>query len=163
MSYLQTVVSLHNLTEEQNKLLLNAEFLKDARLAFDLFDKNGDGQITIAEIQDIFAHQKDHRSNEEVLAMVKEFDKDGDNQLSFEEFAVMLILSQDETKDNIEAFRLFDTNGDGFIDFKEFQDAYIRFGYGITEAEARAKFDSADANKDGQINFAEFQAILNPQ
>jgi len=71
------------LTAASNKEKLLTE--KNLRFAFNMFDKNQDGQISKAELKAVFetAEQKDEDLWNEVF---NEVDTDGDGDISFEEF-----------------------------------------------------------------------------
>lgn len=51
------------------------------------------------------------------------------------------------------AFRVFDQNGDGFIDVKELQNAMKNLGEPLTDKELTDMMKEADMDKDGKINY----------
>lgn len=63
--------------------ITSSEKLKEA---FKIFDKDGDGQITVAEIKEVLGG-----SDEMVAEIVRSADLDGDGQISFPEFAQMMV------------------------------------------------------------------------
>ncbi|CAK5030613.1 unnamed protein product [Meloidogyne enterolobii] len=56
------------------------------RLAFRVFDKDGNGYITAQEFRHFMTTMGEKFSEEEVDEIIKEFDKDGDEQIDYEEF-----------------------------------------------------------------------------
>ena len=59
------------------------------RMAFNEFDKNGDGFITTKEFKDVMRRQKGRYfgiGENQLDAMVKSYDKDGDGKIDYEEF-----------------------------------------------------------------------------
>ena len=59
------------------------------RAAFALFDKDGGGTIEAAEIAAILGH--DINSNDELWReVINEVDQNGDGQIDFEEFQIMM-------------------------------------------------------------------------
>lgn len=56
------------------------------RLAFRVFDKDGNGYITAQEFKHFMTTMGEKFSEEEVDEIIKEFDKDGDEQIDYEEF-----------------------------------------------------------------------------
>ena len=57
-------------------------------IAFKMFDKNGDGKISVKELKQVFNSSiLSNRSDKEVWEqLISEIDKDGDNEISQEEF-----------------------------------------------------------------------------
>ena len=64
--------------------ILSDTFMKHT---FDFFDKDRSGAISISEMQEIF---KGTVSDEMILKMVQEVDIDGNQEISYEEFKIML-------------------------------------------------------------------------
>lgn len=54
------------------------------------------------------------------------------------------------------AFKLFDSNGDGRIDLKEFEAVIRAVGFNPTDEQIRTTFEQFDRNADGEIDFEEF-------
>lgn len=142
-------------------LTLIARQLKDEELAelketFIALDTNKDGMLSHQELSDGMAkHKVDLPADmEEVL---KNLDTDGSGKVDYTEFiAATLNVSQYMRKEILwAAFRSFDTDGDGFISTKEFQDL-------LQENEQLAKeiIKEVDANSDGKISFEEFEKML---
>ena len=68
--------------------MLSKEKLK---AAFDLFDENGNGSISFAEVKKLL-DAKGSSNNELYLEMIQEMDIDGDGEISFPEFEKMMEL-----------------------------------------------------------------------
>ena len=70
------------------------------KIGFNLFDKNGSGEIELYEFAGIMAKNlKDYIHDEEVwVQIVKEADADGNGQMDFEEFKDMMTNIQDNYK-----------------------------------------------------------------
>ncbi|KAG0295484.1 calmodulin-like 3 [Dissophora globulifera] len=58
--------------------------------AFNTFDIDGDGYITKDELRKAMKHQGEDLSEEEINQMMREADKNGDEKISREEFAMMM-------------------------------------------------------------------------
>ena len=54
--------------------------------AFKKFDTDGNGYISVRELNDILTRMGRHLSRNEVEGMIKSLDTSGDGKLSFEEF-----------------------------------------------------------------------------
>ena len=63
---------------------------KKLQMAFKMFDKDGGGTITIDEIQEAINFDNS-LSEEDLLKIAKEVDVNGDGEISFEEFASMML------------------------------------------------------------------------
>lgn len=62
----------------------------DLRSAFADLDRNHDGQLSVAELKRALRALGDHHSDEDIDALVHKADKDGDGQVSFEEFVTLM-------------------------------------------------------------------------
>ena len=57
-------------------------------------------------------------------------------------------------------WRLFDQNGDGFIDAVELTAVLRKLGIEANDAEIQEMIEVADLNGDGKVDFTEFKLIL---
>lgn len=65
-----------------------------AREAFNMFDKDGNGQITADELRQLMRKLGESLSGKEIEMMIEEADADGDGQINFEEFAKLLLYNK---------------------------------------------------------------------
>ena len=114
--------------------------------------------------------------------MVNEVDKDGTGSIDFPEFLTMMSLkiNEENAEEELrEAFKVFDGDGNGYIDRKELG-LMMRFsGETLTEAEIQVGaniqleydldnilikmiIEEADSNKDGLIDYTEFYKMMQP-
>lgn len=70
---------------DKNKVLSEKKIVA----AFKLFDKDKNGKISIDEFQDVFQH--DNILSNNWIEMIKEVDLNGDGEISFEEFKILLM------------------------------------------------------------------------
>ena len=69
--------------------------------------------------------------------------------------------SADGYEEILEAFKEYDTNGDGFITTEEMKDVISKSTYvSDKDAEVRKCIEDMDANRDGKISYAEFLVKL---
>tara|TARA_B110001452_G_C15098710_1_gene383131 strand:+ start:142 stop:648 length:507 start_codon:yes stop_codon:yes gene_type:complete len=60
---------------------------EELRKAFELFDEDGSGRITLRNMRRIARELGENLSDDELQAMIEEFDTDQDGEISLEEFA----------------------------------------------------------------------------
>merc|ERR1719391_1341482 len=164
--------------------------------AFKQFDTDNDGAISRAEVMEGMRRSGRNFTAEEIDALFILADADNNGQIDFPEFALIMIPTAPErimklrrnyaSKAAVEAaFKQFDTNHDGAIDFngdgevssQEFvtllypggapaapaggnANALIAKFRGMyrTVDDVRSAFNKYDANKDGNISRGELQA-----
>ena len=69
---------------------ISAEQLNEYQEAFQLFDKNGDGTITVTELGTVMKSLGNNPTDAELQDMIDECDADGNGTLEFEEFCNMM-------------------------------------------------------------------------
>ncbi|XP_060047201.1 calmodulin-1-like [Erinaceus europaeus] len=63
---------------------------EEIREAFCVFDKDGNGYISAAELRHMMTNLGEKLTDEEVDEMIREADIDGDGQVNYEEFVQMM-------------------------------------------------------------------------
>lgn len=61
----------------------------------------------------------------------------------------------------MEAFKVFDKDGNGVISSRELKHVMANLGEILSEAEVEAMINEADIDGDGCINYAEFFSMVN--
>jgi calmodulin len=64
---------------------------KELKEAFKIFDKDGNGFISAAELRHVMTNLGEKLTDEEVDQMIKEADTNGDGQVDYNEFARMMV------------------------------------------------------------------------
>ena len=59
--------------------------------AFKVFDKDGNGFISAAELRHVMTNLGEKLTDEEVDEMIREADVDGDGQVNYDEFVKMMM------------------------------------------------------------------------
>lgn len=100
-------------------------------------------------------------SVDEMRRVFSRFDSDKDGKISQTEYKVVLrALGQERAIEDVpKIFKAVDLDGDGFIDFREFIDAYKRSG-GIRSSDIQNAFWTFDLNGDGKISAEEVMSVL---
>ena len=63
---------------------------EELKEAFDVFDRDGNGQISASELRQVMIHLVEKLTDEEIDEMIGEADLDGDDHMNFEEFVRMM-------------------------------------------------------------------------
>lgn len=64
---------------------------EEIKVAFRVFDKDGNGYISGAELRQVMTNLGEALTDEEIEEMIGEADIDGDNQVNYEEFVKMMM------------------------------------------------------------------------
>lgn len=137
--------------------------LKEFREAFDLFDKNKDGSITAKELSNVMKSLNHHATDQEVQEMIAEVDTDGNGRVDFEEFVSLMNRRTKETdteEEVINAFRVFDKEGNDTISSSELRHIMTTIGDKLTDEEVEEMIREADVDGDGYINYVEFVRMM---
>ena len=140
--------------------------LNEVKKGFQNLDKNNDGMISKQEMAAAGL------SGQEVEAIFKLGDANGDGEIDMEEFigvmcpsatAVVFKISQafKGKEGAARAFQEIDVNGDGLISKQEMSSASIS-GSRLSKTEVDAIFRLGDVNGDGEIDLEEFLAVMVP-
>lgn len=130
------------------------------RDAFALFDKRGDGKIDSDQIGDVLRALNLNPSQAEVLKIVQEIDPKGSKRVTFEEFLPCFIScshkkEQGSMEDFIEGLRVFDKDGNGFINSAELRHVLTSLGEKLTDDEVDLLLQGIEDGQ-GQVNYEEF-------
>lgn len=132
--------------------------------AFDEFDKDGSGTITTKELLPVLRSIGQNPSEDEILSLVIEYDVNGDGTIDFDEFIEMMIKHTLETVDQTaeikEAFKMFDRDGNGYIDMKELRMVITRIGQPLSPADADELMREADLDGNGKLDYTEFARMI---
>ncbi|PKA60291.1 Calcium-binding protein CML42 [Apostasia shenzhenica] len=147
------------------------------RRVFDLFDHNGDGEITADEFCLAMDRLGLGADPAELCSLVASFIQPGRLGLDFEDFCSLHLSLGDalfgpadggardeaaEEEDMREAFRVFDEDRDGYISAKELQTVLGKLGLAEGRCLNRVQemIGSVDQDSDGRVDFFEFKGMM---
>merc|ERR1712176_1003266 len=99
----------------------------------------------------------------ELQDMINEVDADGNGTIDFPEFLSLMARKMKDTdteEELIEAFKVFDRDGNGFISPAELRHVMTNLGEKLTDEEIDEMMHEADADASGQINYEEFVKFM---
>uniref|UniRef100_A0A0D9X2Z7 EF-hand domain-containing protein n=1 Tax=Leersia perrieri TaxID=77586 RepID=A0A0D9X2Z7_9ORYZ len=155
------------------------------RRVFDLFDRNGDGEITVDELAQALDALGLDADRAGLAATVGAYVPDGAAGLRFDDFESLHRALGDalfgaidvpgddgdsspgageegEEEEMKEAFRVFDVDGDGFISAAELQTVLKKLGMpeAGSLATVREMICNVDRDSDGRVDFGEFKCMM---
>ncbi|XP_029409979.1 calmodulin-like [Nannospalax galili] len=142
---------------------LTEEQIEEFKVAFSIFDKDGDGTITTKELGIVLKSLGQNPTEAELQDMIDEVDADGKGTIDFPEFLTMMAremkvtYSEEEIR---EAFRVFDRDENGFISGTELYHIITVLGEKITEEEVNEAIQEADIDGDGLVSYEEFIQMM---
>jgi len=139
---------------------LSQEQFDEINRAFCVFDQDGNGKISKAELTNVVKWLGTTTTDADLDVMMSSADLDGSGYIEFNEFLPLIAKefrsSKKTNKEVQEAFRCFDQNGDGVITAREFREAVGKMGQNLSEQEVAQFMKSVDKDGDGVITFEEF-------
>ncbi len=140
---------------------LTAEQLGELREAFALFDKNGDGTISKDELAAVLVSLGEAAEPDDVQMMLESVDANADGVIDFDEFVALMQVhfyedGPSEAEELRQAFRVFDRNGDGFIEPEELRSAFLNLGERLSDGQLEEMIRAADKDGNGKIDYEEF-------
>ncbi|KAL5271755.1 hypothetical protein ACHWQZ_G000080 [Mnemiopsis leidyi] len=133
------------------------------REAFAMFDKDGDGSISVAELGHVMRSLGQNPTDHELTEMIREADDDNNGSVDFEEFLLLMSKKMsmlDIDQELLEAFSVFDKDGNGFIDQDELTNVLASLGEDLDEEQVKEMMRQADKDGDGLVSFEEFKDIM---
>ncbi|KAK5644319.1 hypothetical protein RI129_005619 [Pyrocoelia pectoralis] len=156
------------LEELSSKLELHKDQLILLQQTFVAFDVDKKGYIDIemiGQILDMLGHQL---TSDELQAIVREIDEDGNGELSFEEFAHLsarfLVEEEEDTeailKELKDAFRMYDKEGLGFISTDLLREILKELDEKMTKEDLDQMIEEIDIDGSGTVDWDEFKAMM---
>ena len=148
---------------DSNDQILSDEKISEINETFKIFDKDKDGYITTKELGDVMKGLGQNPSEAELQNLINEVDIEGNGTIDLKEFIGLMAKKMKEPENEeeiIEAFKVFDKDGNGLISSDELLHVMTSLGDNLTIEEVEELIKDADLDKDGYINYAEFVKLL---
>ena len=143
---------------------LSAEQIEEFREAFQIFDADNSGSIGTDELREVLKSLGQHPSDEELDEMILEVDTDGNGVLEFNEFLTLMatkIRSADTEEELVEAFKIFDRDGDQLLNKEDLKKTFEMIGDNWTDEDITEMIKLVDPeSSEGRINFTEFCKMM---
>ena len=135
---------------DSNDQIISEEKITEFKEAFNIFDKDKDGYITTKELGDIMKNLGQSPSEAELQDMINEF------------IGIMArkMRDSDSEEELIEAFKIFDRDGNGLISSDELLHVMVSLGENTNLEEIEELIKEADLDGDGFINYEEFVKLI---
>merc|ERR1712187_308784 len=142
---------------------LSADEVQEVKDAFDLFDTDSSGAVSVQELVDAMQSLGLEQKNEAVFNMIKEIDTDGSGELEFTEWLEMMTarLSDKTPRSEIErVFKLFDDDRTGEISLANLKRVANELGEEVSNEELQEMVMRNDVDKDGAWSLDDFYAVM---
>jgi calmodulin len=143
--------------------LLTDEQIAEFKEAFSLFDRDGDGHITTKELGTVMRSLGQNPDERELQDLINDIDADGNGNIDFPEFLSLMAKKMKDTdteEELIEAFKVFDTEGNGVISAMRLRELMETLGTKLPCSEVDEMIQEADINRDGRINYVDLVRLM---
>jgi centrin-1 len=146
---------------------LTADEVLEIKEAFDLFDSDGSGSISVDELKQALRNLGIDARNQTLSNMMNDLDKNNDQNIDFDEFIDMMTAKMSDTdnrEDLLKVFNLFlgedaGTRNDK-IKIQHLRRVAKELNEAMSEDELNEMIARADLDKDGAVSFDEFFSIM---
>lgn len=132
----------------------------DVHRIFRKLDKNGDGFITIEQLNWLLEKIGCTTTLEDLQRIGSPTYLDSIDFFFFYDYFVNIKNLDNRDKDLAEAFKVFDLNDDGFISRDELRTVLSRFGLWDGDGDCENMIRVYDTNSDGLLDFEEFKTMM---
>ncbi|XP_038687621.1 probable calcium-binding protein CML26 [Tripterygium wilfordii] len=127
---------------------------------FNRFDANGDGKISLSELDDVMKAMGSSYSMSELERVMEDIDSDKDGFISLPEFAHLCRTTSNPAQELRYAFDLYDQDKNGLISSSELHLVLNRLGIKCSVDDCVKMIRSVDSDGDGNVNFQEFEKMM---
>ncbi|KIA75947.1 calmodulin [Aspergillus ustus] len=143
--------------------LLTPDQIAQFREVFNVFDKDGTGDITAAELGEVMRSLGQNPTETELQDIIDELDVDRTGTIDFDEFLILMsrkVKDSDPEAELRSAFAVFDQDNSGTISADELRRVLRSIGDDISDADVDEMLKIADVNGDGSIDYEEFVKLM---
>ncbi|KAH7278630.1 hypothetical protein KP509_38G049700 [Ceratopteris richardii] len=136
---------------------------QEIREAFDLFDTDNSGTIDAKELQVAMSALGFMATDEEVLQMIEDIDKDKNGFIDYDEFLQMMTEKMGERDSRGEirnTYKLFVRESNGKITFERLKSLANELNEKFTDDELWEMIQVADQNGDDEVDENEFVEVM---
>ncbi|CAD8108658.1 unnamed protein product [Paramecium primaurelia] len=134
--------------------------LEDLQKSFQILDKNKDGVLSKAELVEGYTKvlKSKEQAEEYVEKIISKLDKNQSGVIEFNEFLMAAINEEKiiSIKKVEQAFKIFDSDGDGFISRQEIEEVMGELNTDVW----KLFLNETDGNNDGKISQEEFSKLI---
>ena len=130
------------------------EEIIEIKECFDLFDADKTGEIDPNELKNCMNCLGLSGKSDTINKMLEDIDINKDGKIDFSEFLDLMTakMTERDSKDDIKkVFKLFDSEGKGFIDISCLRRVAKELGENMDENELNEMIDRADTDNDGAL------------
>ena len=141
------------------KLDIPEDKVAEYKEAFDMFDRNKTGTLSIGDITKIMKNFGYPMTKEEARGMISNVDASGDGEVDFEEFVMLMEKQVHNLSDDpvLLSFRDFDKNDDGKITNREFKYILNHVGENtFSEEEVEGLFKDCGLKEEDELEYEDF-------
>ncbi|CAF0860132.1 unnamed protein product [Adineta ricciae] len=142
---------------------LSIQQMEELRGAFNLFDRDRNGAISLAELKQVLIALNFQPTEKLLGKIMKEMDTDGNGSVEFDEFVKVMrkVYERNFTDEEMrKAFACFDVDNSGYITVNELREVLGRLNHNVTEYRINEVLGEIDTDHDGKISFDEFARML---
>jgi calmodulin len=154
----KTTKLLHNTLF--NISLLDQSHIESLRIAYNLMDKDGSGEIDPGELRAVVNKFDTQITEDELDDMIAEADEFGDGEIDFTEFVAFMSESITKKKDcegfMKRVFDYFDTEGNELIGLEGLKEMMNDNGEKINDQELANMMEEGAFVNEGKLNFIDF-------
>eukprot|EP01065_Artemidia_motanka_P019426 TRINITY_DN2308_c0_g1_i1.p2 TRINITY_DN2308_c0_g1~~TRINITY_DN2308_c0_g1_i1.p2 ORF type:complete len:198 (+),score=72.93 TRINITY_DN2308_c0_g1_i1:88-594(+) len=88
-------ITLHQFTDVMTEKISERDPREEMQRAFQLFDDDNTGKITLKNLRRVARELGENMSDDELQAMIEEFDKDQDGEINEDEFVAIMANDDD--------------------------------------------------------------------
>ncbi|XP_064617236.1 troponin C-like isoform X2 [Liolophura sinensis] len=147
----------------QNEFRVSEKQFNDAKEAFKLFDKKGEGRVPMKELYNVFKSLALQVENDKLKNWADEQDEDGTGFIDWDRFKLLFERKLREDEDERElkdAFRVLDKNNRGVIDVADLRWILKSLGDDLTDDEIEDMIEETDTDRSGTVDYEEFRHLM---